>query len=316
MTPKTLLMNLRGTRLWNRSDIELTNTSCARLHASGRRLSHTVRREGRNQLKRALDSRCAQRGGPCTCAVPAFAPSSSANMLDDPMTERFVKFPRTPHLVWLGKSLLRNDKLMDAAEAKQWLRSAMSVEEKVDGANLGLSLGPDRRPRAQSRGHILRAGTEGQWKPLWRWLAQREERLCSALDPSLIAFGEWCYATHSVFYDALPDWFLLFDVYDRTEARFWSRVRRDELAHAAGLSTVPLVSTGVFTLPTLQKSMGRSRLGSVPAEGVYLRWDDGDQGWLVARAKIVRPGWVMAGDDHWASSPPETNQLTPAARLG
>jgi len=218
----------------------------------------------------------------------------------------FVKFPRTPHLVWLGKSSPRGDKLMAAPEAGEWLRRPMSVEEKVDGANLGLSLG-DGRLRAQSRGHYLDRRAAGQWKPLWRWLARREERLHTLLAPSMIAFGEWCSAEHSLCYDSLPDWFLLFDVYDRMEGRFWSRVRRDQWASDAGLWTVPLIATGVLSLPALRRLLVRSRLGSVAAEGIYLRWDEGD--WLVARAKVVRPGWVMASDDHWSSGQLKTNRL-------
>ncbi|WP_257945770.1 RNA ligase family protein, partial [Pseudomonas plecoglossicida] len=52
-------------------------------------------------------------------------------------------------------------------------------------------------------------------------------------------FGEWCAARHSLDYGTLPDWFLLFDVYDRSTGRFWSTVRRDALAAEAGLATVP-----------------------------------------------------------------------------
>jgi hypothetical protein len=37
-----------------------------------------------------------------------------------------VMFPRTPHLVWLGKN-----KLMAAAEAKERLEQPMSVEERT-----------------------------------------------------------------------------------------------------------------------------------------------------------------------------------------
>jgi hypothetical protein len=197
---------------------------------------------------------------------------------------------------------------MGAAEASDLLCQPMVIEEKVDGANLGLSLGDDGRLRAQSRGHYLDARTEGQWKPLWRWLSHRAERLTAVLTPSLIAHGEWCYAEHSVFYDALPDWFLLFDVYDRASGRFWSRVRRDEWATASGVSTVPLIATGTFGLSALRKLLGRSRLGSPVAEGIYLRWDDAD--WLAVRAKVVRPGWVMAGDEQW-SGPLKTNRLAP-----
>jgi len=225
----------------------------------------------------------------------------------DAVGEAFFKFPRTPHLVWLGESSPRGDKVMAAAEAREWLRRSMSVEEKVDGANLGLSVRADGRLRAQSRGHYLEARAAGQWQQLWRWLAQHEERLRACLAPETIAFGEWCFAEHSVFYDSLPDWFLLFDVYDRRQGRFWSRVRRDELARNAGLWTAPLVASGVLSLPALKRLPVTSRLGRMPAEGVCLRWDDGD--WLVARAKVVRPGWVMGSDEHWSSGALKTNRL-------
>jgi len=196
---------------------------------------------------------------------------------------------------------------MAAADARQWLRRPMSVEEKVDGANLGLSIGADGRLRAQSRGHYLTPRSAGQWQPVWRWLTQREERLRPLLTPPRIAFGEWCYAEHSTFYGSLPDWFLLFDVYDRMKGRFWARRRRDEWAAKAGFSTVPHLATGTFGLPALRKLLVRSRLGAAPAEGIYLRWDD--EHWLLARAKIVRQGWVMADDDHW-SGPLKTNRLS------
>ncbi|PYV18522.1 MAG: DNA ligase [Acidobacteria bacterium] len=203
---------------------------------------------------------------------------------------------------------------MNPAEAKLLLRRRASVEEKVDGANLGLSIGTDGRVRAQSRGHYLEAGTAGQWKPLWRWIALREAELASALGTSLILFGEWCHAEHSVAYDALPDWMLAFDVYDRNGGRFWSRARRDELARRLDLSVVPVLGEGLYTLESVPKLLGRSALGTGPAEGIYLRWDEGD--WLLARAKVVRPGWVMASDEHWSSRPIKTNRLAPASVVG
>lgn len=227
------------------------------------------------------------------------------------MADAFSKFPRTPHLVWFGELAPRGDKLMDPAKARTLLRRPASIEEKVDGANLGLSVGPGGRLRAQSRGHHLEGGTAGQWKPLWRWLALRESRLVPALGSALIVFGEWCYAEHSVAYDALPDWLLVFDVYDRDHRRFWSRKRRDLLADRLGLAVVPLLDEGVFSAAALRKKLGQSRLGDVPAEGIYVRWDEGD--WLLERAKVVRPGWVMASNEHWSSRRLKTNRLaTPA----
>lgn len=223
------------------------------------------------------------------------------------MSEAFVKYPRTPHLIWMGEATPRGDKLVNKAEAEALLRRPASIEEKVDGANLGLSLGSNGRLRAQSRGHYLEPGTAGQWKSLWKWLALRETQLVSVIGPSRIVFGEWCYAQHSVAYDSLPDWMLVFDVYDRLEGRFWSRKRRDALARESGLSTVPLLGEGRYTLESVRRHIGPSRIGAASAEGVYLRWDEG--AWLIARAKVVKPGWVLATDEHWSSRPLKVNRL-------
>jgi ATP-dependent RNA circularization protein (DNA/RNA ligase family) len=114
-------------------------------------------------------------------------------------------------------------------EVTALLAGDVVVEEKLDGANLGLSLTPDGSLRAQNRGQYLAEPHAGQFARLPAWLAQHGEGLRSVLTPNLIAFGEWCAARHSPDYAALPDWFLLFDVYDRTEDRFWSTARRNEL---------------------------------------------------------------------------------------
>jgi ATP-dependent RNA circularization protein (DNA/RNA ligase family) len=217
-------------------------------------------------------------------------------------------------LLWLGESAPRDDKLLEPNEVKALQRRPVSIEEKVDGANVGLSVGPDRRLRAQSRGAYIEQGAVGQWKPLWRWLALRESQIVDALGPSLILFGEWCYAEHSIHYDALPDWMLVVDMYDRSTARFWSRGRRDVLAHRLGLSVVPLLGEGLYNTQSLRKLIGPSRLGSPQAEGIYLRWDDGQ--WLTARAKVVRPGWVMTTDNHWSARPLKTNRLVSGAATG
>lgn len=221
--------------------------------------------------------------------------------------ETLFKFPRTPHLFWLGEASPRGDKVLSPREAKDLLRRPVAVEEKVDGACLGFSMIPREEIRVQSRGRYLTRGERGQFQPLWSWLARREDALRRVFRTDRIVFGEWCYARHTVGYDALPDWFLAFDVYDRDADRFWSRERRDDLAASIGLVTPPPLATGVFDRRRLEQMFDRSRFGRESAEGLYLRWDDGP--WLAARAKLVRKGWVQAGDDHWSRRSLETNRL-------
>ncbi|UJP04955.1 MAG: RNA ligase family protein [Nitrosomonas sp.] len=60
---------------------------------------------------------------------------------------KFFRFPHTPHIAWLGQSKPLDGKVLSPAEVKALLASDVVVEEKLDGANLGLSLTTDGKLR-------------------------------------------------------------------------------------------------------------------------------------------------------------------------
>ncbi|RMD78106.1 MAG: DNA ligase, partial [Lentisphaerae bacterium] len=122
---------------------------------------------------------------------------------------------------------IRGDKVLTESERDAFLTHEVTVEEKVDGANLGLSFDANGNVRAQNRGAYLHLPGSGQWKKLGEWLALHTDILFEHLFDRYILFGEWCYAQHSIFYENLPDWFLAFDVYDREAGRFLSTMHRD-----------------------------------------------------------------------------------------
>lgn len=226
----------------------------------------------------------------------------------------FYRFPHTPHVAWLGKGRPRDDKVLALHEVSELLSGEVVVEEKVDGANLGFSVGDDGALRAQNRGRFLDlGGPKGQWRPLGRWLASRRDALEAALAPHLMLFGEWCYAVHSVRYTRLPDWFLAFDVYDRARNEFWDAERRNALARHLDVRTVPELGRGKQTVESLTRLLGQSRLTEGPAEGLYVRREA--NGVLTARAKLVRAEFVQAIDEHWAKRSIEENKLAEGANL-
>lgn len=220
----------------------------------------------------------------------------------------FFRFPHTPHLAWLGPGQPRDDKVLDPVEAGALLAGDIVVEEKVDGANVGFSLDEHGNLRVQNRGaYLQRDGGHLQFKPLFRWLAPRADRLLVALRPNLMLFGEWCWAVHSVRYEALTDWFLAFDIYDRDRGHFWCAKDRDDLVRGLGLELVPQLARGRFDLLRLQGLLTKSRLGAAPMEGLYVRRDAGDR--LLGRAKLVRGEFTQAIDEHWSRRQLEHNQL-------
>lgn len=225
----------------------------------------------------------------------------------------FFRFPHTPHLAWLGAGAPREDKVLDAGEARAFLTDEVVVEEKVDGANLGFSVDETGSLRGQNRGSFLDLDAPtGQWKPLKRWLSTRQYALSDALAPNLILFGEWCYAVHSVRYTRLPDWFLVFDVFDQAASAFWETERRNALALRLNLQVVPDLGRGRFALEALKKLLLKgSRVTDGPLEGLYVRREQG--GCLLQRAKLVRPEFMQAIGEHWSKRQLEANQLVGTA---
>lgn len=219
----------------------------------------------------------------------------------------FVKFPHTPHLIWLGKDPPRVDKVLSTTEVEHFLSGRILIEEKVDGANIGFSVDSDGNLRVQNRGNYLSHRIHPQFEPLWSWLSLNRFALIEALASGLILFGEWCYARHSVCYDRLPDWFLGFDVYDIRKRVFWPSKLRNEFIEGLGLSRVPMVAEGEFPRSNLLGFLGMSSLGSEPMEGIYLRKEDDLQ--LLARAKIVRAEFTQDIDQHWSGKILEKNSL-------
>lgn len=225
------------------------------------------------------------------------------------MKDEFFKFPSTPHLTTLEGVEVRGDKVLSEAERLDFLRHELVVEEKVDGANLGISFDSDGNLSLQNRGSYLKFPAAGQWKQLEQWLNPKINAMFETLSDRYILFGEWCYAQHSVFYNRLPDWFLGFDLYDKQAKKFLSVKRRDRLFKQIGIHKVPQLSIGHYSFSKIQQLLAQSMISDEPAEGLYLRIDQGD--WLLKRAKLVRASFIQSVDEHWSRRSIKPNQLDP-----
>jgi RNA ligase len=214
------------------------------------------------------------------------------------MHEILHKFPSTPHLTWLGNNKVRDNKILNSDEVRAFISQTIVVEEKIDGANLGLSFDKSGKMLFQNRGNWLTGKFIGQWDGLRGWAAKRETLLRKKLPAGHILFGEWCFAKHSVYYEYLPDWFLVFDVFETSTGKFWNSTQRNSLAESAKLAVVPEVARGVFDLHQLLTLLQTlSCFGDVPCEGLYLRRE---QDWLEERAKLVRPEFTQSITEHWS----------------
>jgi hypothetical protein len=253
------------------------------------------------------------------------------------------KYPRTRHLE--GSRLQPGDHDLEAVPLAELRGRFVVVEEKLDGANAGLSLGEDGRIVLQSRGHFLTGGgRERHWDLFKRWAAARQTELVPLLAGGRVLYGEWLHAKHTVFYDRLPHYFMEFDILD-PEAGFLSTEARRAALAGSPVASVPVLWQGVLDDParlphlvgrSLYKSAGwrdaldegaraagiepeRARRETDPsddAEGLYVKVEEG--GLVVERYKWIRKSFltsVVDSGSHWLARPILPNQLAPGAEM-
>lgn len=256
-----------------------------------------------------------------------------------------LKYPRTPHLE--GSRLQEGDSDHDQLSYDALVGKHLVLEEKLDGANSGVSFSEEGELRLQSRGHFLTGGSrERHFNLLKQWASRHEDALFDLLGTRYIVFGEWMYAKHSMYYDALPHLFLEFDVFDKEAGLFLSTQRRHALLQPVPVVSVPVLYEGPAPArwSDLAAWVGRSvargdewrdsltqestRRGLDPvrvaeqtdaddcSEGLYLKVEDDMQ--VLARYKLVRPSFtqtIMDGDEHWQKRPVVPNGLRPGVDL-
>ena len=228
----------------------------------------------------------------------------------------FRSFPQTRHLYNLGAATLDDVIGNDSAS---FLSTAdpdvtISLEEKVDGANMGIQL-DEASPTGflvQSRTRFLPEHSNDQFAKANDWVYDHEEGLRNALctdseghvvQPGrYILYGEWMYAKHAILYQSLPDIFLAFDIFDTESEAFLSRDAIARRLQGTGIHQVPAVPfSDVLTDASLQDLVRTlpSAYSDGLVEGIYLRREKDEK--MVDRAKIVRRDF-KAGNEKWVRS--------------
>ncbi|MFG6369066.1 MAG: RNA ligase family protein [Lachnospiraceae bacterium] len=259
--------------------------------------------------------------------------------------EQIFKYPRTRHLEGSKQQLGDGD--LDFVKLNNVKGNYFVLEEKVDGANCGISFGTDGKMYLQSRGHFLNGGYgERQFDLFKLWAGCFETQLHHLLEDRYVMYGEWLYAKHTVFYNQLPHYFMEFDIFDKKEQRFYStRKRREFLNQAPFICSVRVLTEGTFkTVHAIEKWIGpslfisdkqkqnfliqcqKSGIDSALAirqtdltgimEGIYIKVEDGD--YVTDRLKFVRGTFlntILDSESHWSNRPIITNCLADGVDL-
>jgi len=261
-----------------------------------------------------------------------------ATVSEPARSQSVVKYPRTYHLQ--GSRLLPGDDDASQVSIESLATAQLVIEEKLDGANAALSFSSEGALRLQSRGYLLAGGPRERHFAMFKtWAATIRDALHPVLRDRYVVYGEWLYAKHTVFYDALPHWFMEFDVWDRESACFLSTPRRHALLAGTPIVSVPVIHEGVvhnegalrgMIMPSLYKTKDWREVLSrkaasqeldvqrvlrqtdphVEGEGLYIKHER--DGAVVGRYKFIRPSFsqaVIDSDGHWLDRPIIANEL-------
>jgi hypothetical protein len=252
---------------------------------------------------------------------------------------RIIKYPRTPHIE--GSRLQPGDEDLSQIPFSEIAGLPLVVEEKIDGANTALSFDPAGTLLLQSRGHYLTGGyREKHYQLFKQWASVHQQRFRAVLGCRYVMYGEWMYAKHSIFYDALPHYFMEFDVLDRETGEFLSTDRRHELLKGLPVCHVPVLATGCFRRMedvlthlgpscyitdnhlenlralALREGQDADRIlretdAALTMEGLYLKVEQNGQ--VTRRVKFVRSSFLQTveqSQSHWLERPIIPNLLS------
>jgi hypothetical protein len=217
------------------------------------------------------------------------------------------KYPRTLHLPWSPG--VRSDDLV-MTDVSTLLDRQLVLTEKMDGSNVCLE-----RAALYARSHNQAPRHES-----FHALKALHASLCSHVPAHWQIFGEWLWAKHSLAYDRLPAYLLVFGIRDSIQRRWLSWDDAACWAEEQGVSLVPVLWRGTCgTWEELEQrvfSLSQARTCGKEQEGIVVRWSAGfvQEAFGIAVAKWVRSDHVQT-DSHWAQQRLVRNRLRSQDRL-
>ena len=217
----------------------------------------------------------------------------------------FIKYEKT-YRIPIKEIPIGGKFCLSKEEVRLLLAGNITVEEKMDGANAGII-----RHRSgftlQKRGSLVGQSEHEQFQYLYNWANRIKYDSIMAVPPGHLIYGEWCYAVHSIYYDRLPDYFLVFDIL-KDRRKWLSREERDGFCNKYGFASVPLIAEGYFNITDLYSLVPkRSAYGDI-AEGIVIKRYRKKE---YIRGKIVKPEFikVLEESDHWTKHSIRRNKI-------
>ena len=204
-----------------------------------------------------------------------------------------VKYPRTPHLP--GSPGASADDL-NLADLTALGAGDVVLTEKMDGENT--TIGP---------GFVHARSLDSAAHPSRTWIRALAGQLWHELPDGMRICGENLYARHSIGYQQLRSYFLVFNIWQHDICLDWDATL--EWADLLGLSCVPELYRGAFPGPDALLRRWQATRDAASSEGFVVRTTRAfsrDQ-FPTHIAKWVRVDHVST-DQHWMTAPVTPNR--------
>lgn len=206
-----------------------------------------------------------------------------------------IKYPRTYHLPW-SKTASVDDKRMTTFQVQNLMRHPLIITEKMDGENTTL---------ANTYWHARSLDSVAH--PVRDWLINFWATIKHDVPPHMRICGENVYATHSIYYNQLPSYFLGFGIWVDDHCLSWAETK--EWFELLGIVSVPILAE--IDGQDLMKFVTQYK--DIDAEGYVVRAANGfhlnEFGSMCG--KYVRQNHVQT-DKHWIHSQIRPNKLETA----
>jgi hypothetical protein len=216
------------------------------------------------------------------------------------------EYPATLHLPWKPNN--KGDKVASEQQSAVIFESEKTcVQEKIDGANCGMAY-LKGHPVLRNRTKILRKGQEmknpsqAQFASAWNWMHQNKS-MFDILDQygPYSVYGEWMVQQHGMMYDALPEWFIAFDIYNWEKKCYIDPNKAKDIFRNCGFSFVPTLLYGKLDSYDKLEKLANSPshfTSNAKCEGVIVKVSNGEL--IEAKFKMVRQGFeqgCLLGDE-------------------
>jgi ATP-dependent RNA circularization protein (DNA/RNA ligase family) len=211
-----------------------------------------------------------------------------------------AKYPRMPHLPW-SPGIVSDDRVI--RDVQPLLRARLVISEKLDGSNVCFT-----RDAIFARSH-----SGPPIHPSFDYAKALHSQVRCQIQEGTSVFGEYCFAVHSIRYEALPSYFFVFAIRE-DETGLWLPWHQVEVvAECLRLVTVPVLWQGtVSSEGELQEIMKKLMAGpsyyGPEREGVVVRKESGFPDFETSIAKAVRASHVQT-NEHWLDRPVEKQAL-------